>query len=52
MLSYVWHFVQPEFVEAKEDRQTALHLVKKRKQLHSSGLSVSEKRFIVGEKTH
>ncbi|KAJ0805290.1 hypothetical protein HanPI659440_Chr02g0048191 [Helianthus annuus] len=38
-------------VEAKEDRQTALHLVKKRKQLHTAGLSVSENRYVVGEKS-
>lgn len=44
--------IKPDFVEAKEDRQTALHLVKKRKQLHSSGLNVSENRFVVGEQTH
>nr|GFA08297.1 hypothetical protein [Tanacetum cinerariifolium] len=36
--------IKPNSVEAKEDRKTALHLVKKRKQLHSSGLNVSEKR--------
>ncbi|KAJ9560321.1 hypothetical protein OSB04_005481 [Centaurea solstitialis] len=44
--------IKPDFVEAKEDRQTALHLIKKRKQLHSSGLSISENRYVVGEKTH
>ncbi|KAL7616168.1 hypothetical protein Lser_V15G00339 [Lactuca serriola] len=44
--------IKPDSVEAKEDRKGALHLVKKRKQLHSSGLSVSENRFVVGEETH
>ncbi|KAI3464572.1 hypothetical protein Pfo_021235 [Paulownia fortunei] len=33
--------------EAKDDRQTALHLVKRRKQLHSTGLSSTENRFLV-----
>ena len=46
------NFLQPDLVDAKEDRQTALHLVKKRKQLHSSGVSVSENRFVVGEQNH
>ncbi|KAI3685564.1 hypothetical protein L6452_34812 [Arctium lappa] len=43
--------IKPDSVEAKEDRQTALHLIKKRKQLQSSGLSISENRYVVGEKT-
>ncbi|XP_071701152.1 uncharacterized protein [Rutidosis leptorrhynchoides] len=43
--------IKPDFVEAKEDKKTAQHLVKKRKQLHSSGLSVSENRYVVAEKT-
>ncbi|KAI7756001.1 hypothetical protein M8C21_027553 [Ambrosia artemisiifolia] len=42
--------IKADCVEAKEDRQTALHLVKKRKQLHTAGLSVSENRFAVGDK--
>ncbi|XP_076897363.1 uncharacterized protein LOC143550631 [Bidens hawaiensis] len=42
--------IKADCVEAKEDRQTALHLVKKRKQLHTSGLSVSENRYAVGDK--
>ncbi|XP_076917354.1 uncharacterized protein LOC143577397 [Bidens hawaiensis] len=42
--------IMADCVEAKEDRQTALHLVKKRKQLHTSGLSVSENRYVVGDK--
>ncbi|PWA93920.1 tetratricopeptide repeat (TPR)-like superfamily protein [Artemisia annua] len=44
--------IKPDSVEAKEDRKTALHLVKKRKQLHSSGLKDSENRYVVGEKTN
>ncbi|KAM0035797.1 putative tetratricopeptide-like helical domain superfamily [Helianthus debilis subsp. tardiflorus] len=43
--------IKADCVEAKEDRQTALHLVMKRKQLHTSGLSVSENRYVVGEKS-
>ncbi|KAK6114939.1 hypothetical protein DH2020_007208 [Rehmannia glutinosa] len=35
--------------EAKDDRQAALHLVKRRKQLHSTGLSSAENRFLVGD---
>jgi len=42
--------VQPDYEEAKEDRKTSLHLVKKRKQLHSSGLSATQNRYVVGEK--
>jgi hypothetical protein len=34
----------------KEDRETAARLVKKRGQLHSSGLSANKRRFTVGEK--
>ncbi|KAI3807536.1 hypothetical protein L1987_23466 [Smallanthus sonchifolius] len=41
--------IKADCVEAKEDRQTALHLVKKRKQLHTAGLSVSENRYVVGD---
>ncbi|WCJ43478.1 Tetratricopeptide repeat (TPR)-like superfamily protein [Euphorbia peplus] len=36
--------------EAKEDRQRALQLVKRRKQLQSSGLITSESRFVVSDK--
>ncbi|XP_078172007.1 tetratricopeptide repeat (TPR)-like superfamily protein [Carex rostrata] len=36
--------------EAKRDRQSAMHLVQKRKQLHSSGLSANKRRFIVADK--
>ncbi|KAI3671707.1 hypothetical protein L1987_52140 [Smallanthus sonchifolius] len=41
--------IKADCVEAKEDRQTALHLVKKRKQLHTAGVSVSENRYVVGD---
>ncbi|XP_057490800.1 uncharacterized protein LOC130776558 [Actinidia eriantha] len=43
--------IKPDSVEARDDRQTTLHLVKKRKQLHSSGLSDTKNRYAVGEKT-
>ncbi|CAK9138487.1 unnamed protein product [Ilex paraguariensis] len=43
--------IKPESVEAQDDRQTALHLVKRRKQLHSSGLSATKNRYEVGDKT-
>ncbi|KAL6525034.1 hypothetical protein OROMI_030627 [Orobanche minor] len=36
--------------EAKDDRQTALQLVKRRKELHSTGLSCTENRFFVGNR--
>ncbi|GJT99825.1 pol polyprotein [Tanacetum coccineum] len=39
--------IKPDSVEVKEDRKTALHLVKKRKQLHSAGLNDSKKRYVV-----
>ncbi|KAM7518800.1 hypothetical protein LguiB_017762 [Lonicera macranthoides] len=42
--------IKPDLVEGQDDRQTASKLVKKRKQLQSSGLSESENRFMVGEK--
>ncbi|KAL3641206.1 hypothetical protein CASFOL_016174 [Castilleja foliolosa] len=35
--------------DAKVDRQTASHLLKRRKQLHSTGLSSAESRFLVGD---
>ncbi|KAL2513101.1 Tetratricopeptide repeat (TPR)-like superfamily protein [Abeliophyllum distichum] len=41
--------IKPDSVEAKDDRQTASHLVKRRKQLHSTGLSSTENRFLVGD---
>ncbi|TXG53055.1 hypothetical protein EZV62_022224 [Acer yangbiense] len=43
--------IKPDSEEARYDRQTALHLVKRRKQLHLSGLSTSTNRFVVGDKT-
>ncbi|KAG8378213.1 hypothetical protein BUALT_Bualt08G0114400 [Buddleja alternifolia] len=41
--------IKPDSMEAKDDRQTASHLVKRRKQLHSTGLSSDENRFLVGD---
>uniref|UniRef100_K3Z085 Uncharacterized protein n=1 Tax=Setaria italica TaxID=4555 RepID=K3Z085_SETIT len=41
---------QPDHDDAKADRETAARLVKKRGQLHSSGLSANKRRFTVGEK--
>ncbi|XP_073147726.1 uncharacterized protein [Henckelia pumila] len=41
--------IKPDFEDAKDDRKTALHLVKRRKQLHSTGLSSNESRFLVGD---
>ncbi len=49
MLKLVLH-LQPYSEEAKDDRQTALLLVKRRKQLHSSGLNTDKSRFVVGDK--
>lgn len=43
--------LQPNSKEAEEDRHTALKLVKRRKQLHSSGLSADTNRYVVGDKT-
>lgn len=43
--------MQPDSEEARDDRQTALHLVKRRKHLHLSGLSNDANRFVVGDKT-
>lgn len=42
--------MQPDYEEAQDDRKTASRLVKKRKQLHSSGLSATQNRYMVGEK--
>ncbi|KAK9167289.1 hypothetical protein Scep_002480 [Stephania cephalantha] len=42
--------IKPDCEEVKDDRQTALHLVKRRKQLHLSGLSTSESRYSVKDK--
>lgn len=41
--------IKPDCEEARIDRGTALHLIKRRKQLHTSGLSTSDARFKVGE---
>jgi len=41
--------MQPGSGEAQQDKQTALHLVKRRKQLHSAGLSSTQNRYVVGE---
>ncbi|KAL7246143.1 hypothetical protein ACSBR2_001307 [Camellia fascicularis] len=43
--------IKPDFVEALDDRETASHLVKKRKQLHSTGSSTTKNRYVVGDKT-
>ncbi|KAI6690992.1 hypothetical protein NL676_027820 [Syzygium grande] len=42
--------LKPDCEEAQDDRRTALHLVKKRKQLHLSGVSTTKNRFVVGDK--
>ncbi|TKY56087.1 Tetratricopeptide repeat protein 33 [Spatholobus suberectus] len=42
--------LKPDYEEAQDDRKTASHLVKKRKQLHSSGLSATRNRYVVGDK--
>ncbi|KAI9113112.1 hypothetical protein K1719_015637 [Acacia pycnantha] len=42
--------IKPDCTDAQEDRKTALHLVKKRKQLHSTGLSNTKNRYAVGRK--
>ncbi|KAL0438145.1 UNVERIFIED_CONTAM: Tetratricopeptide repeat protein 33 [Sesamum latifolium] len=41
--------LKPDSAEAKDDRETASHLLKRRKQLHSRGLSTTENRFLVGD---
>ncbi|CAB4266841.1 unnamed protein product [Prunus armeniaca] len=43
--------IKPDSEEARDDRHTAMQLVKRRKQLHSSGLSPTRNRYAVGEKT-
>ncbi|OAY64751.1 tetratricopeptide repeat protein 33 [Ananas comosus] len=42
--------IKPDYEEAKVDREAAVHLVKKRKRLHLSGLSDKERRFRVVDK--
>ncbi|KAJ1279487.1 hypothetical protein BS78_04G160600 [Paspalum vaginatum] len=41
--------IKPDYGDAKADRETAARLVKKRGQLHTSGLSANKRRFMVGE---
>ncbi|KAL6899214.1 hypothetical protein ACP4OV_005872 [Aristida adscensionis] len=41
--------LKPDLDDAKADRETAARLVRKREQLHSSGLSANKRRFTVGE---
>uniref|UniRef100_A0A2P2LF81 Uncharacterized protein MANES_18G084200 n=1 Tax=Rhizophora mucronata TaxID=61149 RepID=A0A2P2LF81_RHIMU len=41
--------IKPDSKEARDDRQTALHLVKRIKQLHSSGVDTNRRRYVVGE---
>ncbi|XP_031281597.1 tetratricopeptide repeat protein 33 [Pistacia vera] len=43
--------MKPDSEEARDDRKTAFHLVKRRKQLHLSGLDSDTNRFVVGDKT-
>ena len=43
--------MQPDSQEAQDDRRTASHLIKRRKQLHSEGLSSSQNRYVVSDKT-
>jgi hypothetical protein len=44
-------YMQPDSGEAQEDKQAALNLVKRRKQLHSEGLSSTQNRYAVGDNT-
>ncbi|KAF9687161.1 hypothetical protein SADUNF_Sadunf02G0065000 [Salix dunnii] len=43
--------LKPDSKEAQDDRHSALQLVKKRKQLHLSGMSSKENRYLVSDKT-
>ncbi|KAE8727852.1 BTB/POZ domain-containing family protein [Hibiscus syriacus] len=43
--------IKPDSVDAQNDKKTALHLIKRRKQLHSSGLSTDKNRYLVGDST-
>ncbi|XP_026445643.1 tetratricopeptide repeat protein 33-like [Papaver somniferum] len=43
--------IQPDSKEAQDDRETALHLVKKRKQLHESGLNETDIHYTVGDRS-
>ncbi|KAL9258572.1 Tetratricopeptide repeat protein 33-like protein [Drosera capensis] len=42
--------LKPESIEARDDRQTALRLVKRRNQLHTTGLETNTSRYVVGDK--
>lgn len=44
--------IKPDSVEAQDDKKTASHLIKRRKQLHSSGLSTDKNRYMVGDSTN
>ncbi|KAL6212017.1 hypothetical protein ACLB2K_017240 [Fragaria x ananassa] len=41
--------ITPDSEEARDDRHTAMNLMKRRKQLHSSGLSPTRNRYAVGD---
>lgn len=41
--------VQPDSEEVRDDRHTAMNLLKRRKQLHSSGLSPTRNRYAVAD---
>lgn len=41
--------IKPDLGEAQDDRKTAVQLVKKRKHLHLSGVSMSSSRYVVGD---
>ncbi|KAI3951607.1 hypothetical protein MKX01_018723 [Papaver californicum] len=43
--------IQPDSKEAQDDRETALYLVKRRKQLHESGLRETDIRYTVGDRS-
>ncbi|MCE3215352.1 hypothetical protein HAX54_002074, partial [Datura stramonium] len=43
--------IKPDYDEARNDRQAALHHIQKRKQLQTSGLSMNQNRFVVVDKT-
>lgn len=47
----VYLHMQPDSGEAQEDKQAAINLVKRRKQLHSAGLSSTQNRYVVGDNT-
>lgn len=41
--------IKPDSEEAQDDRHTASHLIKRRKQLHSAGLSTSQNRYAISD---